>query len=152
MPLFQYFGWVGSLLLAALYAASWCCPAPAAPFPSADVPLNQRINIRIHTDHKWPERVVFDAARSSSQPETTADDGTKNEPVETLAQAEHRSLEAHAEMPAIPLRSRFRPSCSAGQVAEQDPLPIGKLEIARAHRRQCAGVLTSQLHRPPGKS
>ena len=22
--------------------------------------LNQKINIRIHTDHQWPERVVFD--------------------------------------------------------------------------------------------
>ena len=24
MPLFQYFGWVGSFLLAALFAANWC--------------------------------------------------------------------------------------------------------------------------------
>ena len=28
MPLFQYFGWVGSFLLAALLAANWCFPAP----------------------------------------------------------------------------------------------------------------------------
>ena len=31
MPLFQYFGWVGSFLLAALLAANWCFPAPIAP-------------------------------------------------------------------------------------------------------------------------
>ena len=58
MPLFQYFGWVGSFLLAALLAANWCFPAPVA--PQSDVPLDQKINIRIHTDHKWPERVVLD--------------------------------------------------------------------------------------------
>ena len=54
MPLFQYFGWVGSFLLAALLAANGWFPAPTAPTPASDVPLNQMINIRIHTDHKWP--------------------------------------------------------------------------------------------------
>jgi hypothetical protein len=60
MPLFQYFGWVGSFLLSALLAASWYLPVPAA--PAAGIALNQKINIRIHTDHKWPERVVLDTA------------------------------------------------------------------------------------------
>jgi hypothetical protein len=64
MPLFQYFGWVGSLLLAALLAANWWFPVPTAPTPASDVPLNQKINIRIHTDHRWPDRVVFDTTRS----------------------------------------------------------------------------------------
>ena len=30
MPLFQYFGWVGSFLLAALLAANWWFSAPTA--------------------------------------------------------------------------------------------------------------------------
>ena len=50
MPLFQCFGWVGSFLLAALFAANWCCSAPVSPAPRSDVLLNQEINIRIHTD------------------------------------------------------------------------------------------------------
>jgi hypothetical protein len=58
MPLFAYFGWVGSFLLAALLAVNWCLPAPIA--PQSGVPLDQKISIRIHTDHKWPERVVLD--------------------------------------------------------------------------------------------
>jgi hypothetical protein len=35
MPLFQYFGWVGSVLLAALFTASWWLPGnvPYAPPP-----------------------------------------------------------------------------------------------------------------------
>ncbi len=65
MPLFQYFGWAGSFLIAALLAANWCCSAPISPAPRSDVPLDQKINIRIHTDHKWPERVVFDTTRST---------------------------------------------------------------------------------------
>jgi hypothetical protein len=45
MPLFQYFGWVGSFLLAALLAANWCFPAPVT--PQSDVPLDQKISIRL---------------------------------------------------------------------------------------------------------
>lgn len=55
MPLFQYFGWVGSFLLAALFDANWCCCATIAPAQGSDVPVNQKINIRIHTDHIWPD-------------------------------------------------------------------------------------------------
>jgi hypothetical protein len=58
VPLLQYFGWVGSFLLAALLAANWYLPAPAA--AQSGIALDQKINIRIHTDHKWPERVVLD--------------------------------------------------------------------------------------------
>jgi hypothetical protein len=64
MPLFQYFGWVGSLLLAALLAVNWWFPVPTVPTPTSDVSLNQRINIRIHTDHRWPDRVMFDTTHS----------------------------------------------------------------------------------------
>jgi hypothetical protein len=58
MPLFLYFGWVGRFLLAALLADNWYLPVPIA--PQSGVPLDQKISIRIHTDHKWPERVVLD--------------------------------------------------------------------------------------------
>src|SRR4051794_19267298 len=63
MPLIQYFGGVGSFLLAALIAVNWCFPAPIAPQP--DVPLDQKVHIRIHMDHKWPERVVLDTTRAT---------------------------------------------------------------------------------------
>ena len=38
-----------------------------------DVPLDQKINIRIHTDHKWPERVVLDTTRSTLAQEAKAE-------------------------------------------------------------------------------
>jgi len=67
MPLFQYFGWVGSVLLAALFAANWCVSETNARTPGSDVPFEQKINVRIHTDHKWPERVVFDTSSALAQ-------------------------------------------------------------------------------------
>jgi hypothetical protein len=73
MPLFQYFGWMGSFLLAALLAANWRFHAPVA--PQSDVPLDQKISIRIHTDHKWPERVVLDTTGTQAQ-EACAGNGT----------------------------------------------------------------------------
>jgi hypothetical protein len=135
MPLFQYFGWVGSFLLAALFAANWCCSAPIAPAPRSDVPLNQKISIRIHTDHKWPERVVFDTSRLAHEAmvDTEIDIG----PSETLAQAERRPFDAFAEMAAIPVSPCFRPRRSAGQTAKRDYRQCGKccqIEISRARR------------------
>jgi hypothetical protein len=50
MPLLKYFGWAGSFPVADRFAANWCFSASIARSPPSDVPLNQRINIRIHTD------------------------------------------------------------------------------------------------------
>jgi hypothetical protein len=58
MPVARYFLFVGAALLALLYAASAFFPgAPSEPTiqSAADLPV-----IRIHSDRKWPERVVFD--------------------------------------------------------------------------------------------
>jgi hypothetical protein len=133
MPLFQYFGWVGSFLLAALFAANWRCSAPIAPAPRSDVPLNQKISIRIHTDHKWPQRVLFDTSRLP--PEATVGAEINIGPSETLAQAERRPFDAFAEMAAISVSPCFRPSRSAGQTAKRDYRQCGKccqIEISRA--------------------
>jgi len=66
MPIRQYFVWVGIALLLALFAADWLLPRPAVYTHSA-VPPNERVNLRIRSDHKWPERVVFDTAHSGMQ-------------------------------------------------------------------------------------
>src|SRR5262245_53104214 len=66
MPIRQYFVWVGSVLLVALFAANWWLPDATAHTPSAIAP-NERVNLRIRTDHKWPERVVFDTTHSGMQ-------------------------------------------------------------------------------------
>ena len=134
MPLFQYLGSVGSFLLAALFAANWCCSAPIAPAPRSDVPLNQKISIRIHTDHKRPERVVFDTSRLA--PEATVDTEINIGLSETVAQAERQPFDAFAQMAVFPVRPCFRPPCSAGQGAERETSPgkARQFKIARSRR------------------
>lgn len=124
MPLFQYFGWVGSLMLAALFAGNWCFRGPISSATGSDVPLNQRINIRIHTDHKWPGRVVFDTTSTTLADEARANAETDIGESETPVLAERQPLDAFAEMAAIPTRRCFRtvllrrPGCGAGDVVD----------------------------------
>src|ERR1700730_6351572 len=79
MPLFRYFGWVGSFLLAALLIASCWLPGnvPDAPRPRA--PLSESIRIRIGSDHKWPERAVFDTANPGLAPAEYAQAQTESQ-------------------------------------------------------------------------
>jgi len=72
MLLFQYFRWVGSFLLVALFAASWWFSGNVADAPPSKAPLSESIHIRIHSDHKWPERVVFDTTRARLAPAESA--------------------------------------------------------------------------------
>jgi hypothetical protein len=151
MPLFQYFGWVGGFLLAALLATNWCVSAPISPAPRSDVPLNQSINIRIHTDHKWPERVVFDTTRSTLAREAKADPGGSQTP----GQAERQPFEAFAEMTAAPSRPCFRPPCSVDQAAERQASSIERGALSQNRSRITArkGVtFPNPLHKPPGRS
>jgi hypothetical protein len=56
MPLLRYFLWGGGALLGLLFVLDACLPKPpVAHGASYDLPF-----IRIHSDRKWPERVVYD--------------------------------------------------------------------------------------------
>jgi hypothetical protein len=60
MPLARYFLFVGGVLLALLFVVSAELPQlPVAQMANtaADLPA-----IRIHSDRKWPERIVFDTS------------------------------------------------------------------------------------------
>ena len=95
MPLKRYFFFVGGVLLALLFVSDAYLPKPTvADRTSVDLPV-----IRIHSDRKWPERVVYDTslptiipeqiAKSDvdvSAPPTVIDVLTKTEAREALAQ------------------------------------------------------------------
>jgi hypothetical protein len=145
MPLLQYFGWVGSFLVAALLAANWCFPAPIVPELGFDVPLDHKINIRIHTDHKWPERVVFDTRGSTLAQKADAETGLRES--EPPVVEELQPLDAFAEMGDIHVKPCFRPPSSVCQAAEK--------EASRARSRIAVRkdlTLPNRLHKPPGKS
>jgi hypothetical protein len=64
MPLRQYFSCVGGLLLAMLFILDAYFPKPPVVTKvQANLPV-----IRIHSDRKWPERVVYDTSHPTIVP------------------------------------------------------------------------------------
>jgi hypothetical protein len=150
MPLLQYFGWVGSFLIAALFATNWCCSAPTTRTSLPDVPLDRKINIRIHTDHKWPERVILDTTRATPVQDAEAHGETDVGESRAPVLAERQPFDAFAKM-APTARPCFRSPCSA-QAAEREPSPIekGAAPMARAARK--GFTLPNRLRKPPRRS
>jgi hypothetical protein len=100
MPVLRYFGWVGSFLLALLFVANWFFPEPVARASSSDAPLRNKIIIRIHSDHKWPEKVVLDSAIAAPPLNAKASsEATSQTAVPFTSPGDRKSvLEAFAEM------------------------------------------------------
>ena len=68
MPLARYFCFVGGVLLALLFILDACLPKlRVAEKAEVDLPV-----IRIHSDRKWPERIVFDTRVRTLIPEQIA--------------------------------------------------------------------------------
>ena len=70
MPVLRYFVFVGAALLALLFVVTEAFPAlpvvaQGTNTAAADIPM-----IRIHSDRKWPERVVFDTSVPTIVPAT----------------------------------------------------------------------------------
>lgn len=89
MPLARYFLYVGGLLLALLFITDAVLP---------NLPVEDRANtelpvIRIHSDRKWPERVVFDTSTPMVAPAQTQT---------AKAEAQAANTEAAAPAPAPP--------------------------------------------------
>jgi hypothetical protein len=58
MPLARYFLFVGGVLLALLFISDAYLPK----LPVVDMATTELPVIRIHSDRKWPERVVYDTS------------------------------------------------------------------------------------------
>jgi hypothetical protein len=71
MPLTRYFLFVGGVLLALLFVVGAVLPQlPVADTDRADAEVDKS-TIRIHSDRKWPERVVFDTSLPTIVPGQT---------------------------------------------------------------------------------
>jgi hypothetical protein len=67
VPIGRYIALVGSLLLAILFIANWLLPMDptlSATSDQADKPI-----IRIKSDRKWPERIVYDTSAPTIVPQ-----------------------------------------------------------------------------------
>jgi hypothetical protein len=155
MPLFQYFGWVGGFLFVALLAVNWCVSTPIAAAPNSNVPFDHRINIRIHTDQKWPERIVFDTTGSTLAQRDNMQTGVGGREAPVLA--EHHSFDAFAEMAVRPVRPCFRPPCSAGLAASRELSPTrNSASVQDLSRPSIVArkdlTFPNRLHKPQGRS
>ena len=151
---------MGSFLLAALFAASWWFSGNVADAPPARAPLSESIHIRIRSDHKWPERVVFDTTRAGLAPAEIAQAETEPQGQEAsqepVAAERHNPVEAFAEMGRETVEGCLQPPCSADQNPESDAPPKRKAALLRSHpgvsRAAKAFTAPNPFHRLPGKS
>src|SRR5580765_4307706 len=80
MLLARYFLSVGGILLALLFVADAIAPkVPAAATDSNDTAVDKSV-IRIHSDRKWPEPVVFDTNVPTIAPAQTVKAGAAAAP------------------------------------------------------------------------
>ncbi len=104
MPLMRYFMYVGGALLALLLIANICLPAPTAPQQSQSA--TDLSVVRIHSDQKWPERVVFDTTRPTITPAPAAGVAQAPQPPQPKVAAEEPAKghvrEAYAQMRSNP--------------------------------------------------
>jgi hypothetical protein len=100
MPLMRYFMYVGGALLALLFIADACLPP--LPVAKASRSATDLSVIRIHSDTKWPERVVFDTTRPTITPVPAPVLAEAVQPREKAAAAPSKTgmREAFAQLPA----------------------------------------------------
>jgi hypothetical protein len=115
MPLMRYFTVVGGVLLALLLIVNACLPALPVTQASRSAATDLSV-IRIHSDTKWPERVVFDTTRPTITPAPA--------PATVVAEA-----------PQAPRKAAATPSKGAVREAfAQLPANPGRLEPKRKRK------------------
>jgi hypothetical protein len=125
MPLARYFSYVGGVLLALLFILDACLPEmPARERAHANLPV-----VRIHSERKWPERIVFDTSVPATIPAQIASGEPNVTPAETASDGsvKARGREALAQMRPSDTRLLQPPS------QKREPKPQRKSRIARKY-------------------
>ena len=111
MPVLRYFLLVGGVLLALLFLSNEVLPKLPVAERTAEVGPDKSV-IRIQSDRKWPERLVFDTSMPTIVPATApalvAEAAAPTPVAEVSAQA--RGLQAFAELkPSEPIKAEPKP-------------------------------------------
>ena len=122
MPLARYFSFAGAVLLALLFALDAFLPKlPVAEKASANVPV-----IRIFSDRKWPERIVYDTNAPTIIPTSIASTEVTVHAPEKIADASAGEAE----------REAF--AMLASSVDQSQPSSIGMRKLKVRHSRNTA--------------
>jgi hypothetical protein len=121
MPVARYFFFVGGLLIALLFGVDAFAPKePAASATAAVAAPMENPTLRIRSDHKWPERVVYDTSLPTVVPPKVEIAAVVPAPVAEMS-AKARVRESFAQ---------FKPADDPKPEAK--PLPKRKIAKARA--------------------
>jgi hypothetical protein len=120
MPLARYFLFVGGVLLALLLLSNEVLPKLPVEAERAEAGPSKSV-IRIFSDRKWPERVVFDTNLPTIVPPQTATKVVSAPAQTTVADvsAKSRALQSFAEL---------KPS----EPKKTEPKPLHKRRVAKA--------------------
>jgi hypothetical protein len=144
MPVARYFFFVGAALLALLFVAdAWLPKLPATAVADAGVETPM---IRIQSDRKWPERIVFDTSIPVVSPVQTAAAAVPAPASARVADVSAKVREAFAQLQpsdAKPLQ-QLQPAASKAPAAA--PMPQ-KRKVAKKHTAPPM-VLVAQQQQP----
>jgi len=125
MPLARYFLLVGGALLALLFIVDAFVPTGR---PVSDSANSNPVPIRIHSDLKWPERVVYDTSLPTIVPKRTA--STENgvpDPTTTVADVPAKARDALAQLqPSDSIQPRPGDAKKRGAKLQRTRKPAGK--------------------------
>jgi hypothetical protein len=119
MPVVRYFLLVGGVLLALLFLSNEVLPQLPVAERVAELGSNKSA-IRINSDRKWPERVVFDTNMPTIVPPVAPALVAKAEAAAAVAEvsAQARGLQAFAQL---------KPS----EPSKPEPKPLHKRKVAK---------------------
>jgi len=151
MPLLRYFLFVGGALLALLFIGD--AVLPQVPLPGNLTSGSDLPAVRIHSDRKWPDRVVFDTSVPSVAPSTVVAAVVPSAPPAIAnASAKARLREAFAQLP--PGQSEPKPmsgakiaAVAAGEPGKGELKPQPKRKVARARPAGRPVMLVAQQPR-----
>ena len=149
MPLLRYFVFVGATLLALLFISDAFLPGQSLPgymnAASSDLPP-----FRIHSDQKWPERIVFDTSLPTIKPVVVADLSSANrQSAETATAAQKADVrEAFAQLAPAARNSDLKAEPAVKQLVAKTPeaKPHAKRKVAKARPSRPMILVAQQPH------
>jgi hypothetical protein len=131
MPVLRYFIFVGGALLALLFVANAYAPPQPVAAKADSVVTTENPTLRIRSDHKWPQAIVFDTTQPTIVP--------------PVLKAE-ANVAAPANVTEISPKARVRETFA--QFVPVEPKVQPKLQYKRKIAKYAAGSRLAQVAQP----
>jgi hypothetical protein len=141
MPVLKYFLFVGGSLLALLFAIDAYIPKePAVTAAEAGAPSDNP-TLRIRSDRKWPERIVFDTSAPTIVPPVQTAAAEVSQPAQPTTPASEFTAKAR-------VRESFAQFKPTEEASKPEAKPQPKRKVAR-HRAPATPQVALIAQQPP---